>query len=367
MKLSEFDNYLFFAGQHWNHTWERQHELVTRFSSELNKSNIQVISPTGLVNHTPFSISFWKRIVNHVKSQKASDNNPVQKNMKMMDVKYIPFHNNFIGQLNYRIIKRQIKFSDNVFFWSTYMNPTLYEFFRRSKFKVYDLAERRSSNPKLSCEIKELERKAVSEADIVFVDNHATYIDYKDLNDNIYYIPQGVNTSAFYPIDNPERKYIGYIGNLHFAIDYDFFENLIKLNKDEAFLIIGNIMEEQAHRLLRYSNVQHIEGMPKNELNKYMAKMKIGLIPYLLNDVTVGVYPTKLFEYLASGVPVVSTPLPEVKQYSNPSYLKISSEPIKLSDLSFDKSGIHDIVIDNTWDNRWQMYIEKINSCLKSL
>lgn len=367
MNISEFDTFLFFPGQHWNHTWERQHELVSRFAKLLNDSEIQVASPTGLVNHNPFSISFFRRIVSHSKAQSFVGQNPIRDNMKMLNLKYIPFHNNMVGKLNYQIIEKQLHFSSSNFFWSSYMNPTVYEFFRKSRFKVYDLAERRSKNRKLPESIKALERKAVTEANVVFVDNKATLEDYRNLNENIFYIPQGVNTSSFYEKNNVERKYIGYIGNLHFAIDYDYLNKLITINKHESFLLIGSVMEQDAYKILDHPNVTHINYLPKDELNNYLAQMKVGLIPYVIDDVTIGVYPTKLFEYLAAGVPVISSPLPEVVQYANPNYLSIMSQPQDLSNVSFDRKNIFDIVRENTWDNRWSKYQLIIAQCLKSV
>jgi len=43
--------------------------------------------------------------------------------------------------------------------------------------------------------------------------------------------------------------------------------------------------------------------------------MDMGLIPFRLNPLTAAVNPIKLREYLAAGLPVVSTPLPEVLAY----------------------------------------------------
>ncbi len=69
MKLQDFNSYTFFPGQHWTHTWERQHELVTRFATELAEKKINVCSPLGLLNHNPFSKHFFEKIGNYWKSQ----------------------------------------------------------------------------------------------------------------------------------------------------------------------------------------------------------------------------------------------------------------------------------------------------------
>jgi Glycosyl transferases group 1 len=36
----------------------------------------------------------------------------------------------------------------------------------------------------------------------------------------------------------------------------------------------------------------------------------VGLIPYAVNDLTRSVFPMKVYEYLAAGLPVLATPLP---------------------------------------------------------
>lgn len=365
MDLHSFDSFTFFPGQHWGHTWERQHEIVTRFAQLLCDRDIYVSSPLGSINHNPFSIDFFKRVLKYRISQKEvteETGNPILPNMKMTNAFHIPFHNTIIGKINYSLMKGAMGMGYNNFYWSTYANPTLYEFFKASKFKVYDIAERRSHNPLLPQSIKDLERKMVAEADVVFVDNHATMKDYKGLNPHMYYVPQGVNVESFYPLED-NREYIGYIGNLHFAIDYDYLEKLIVANYREKFLIIGSVMEKDADKILKYENVTHINQIPKSDLNKYLAKMKVGLIPYIKNEVTVGVYPTKLFEYIAAGVPVVSTSIPEVVQYANDSYLKIIDAPCDLSSVTFDMKGIEDVIAQNTWDQRWNNYLKMISIC----
>lgn len=365
MRLQEFSSYTFFPGQHWSHTWERQHELVTRFAKLLPDKELAICAPTGLLNHNPLSIGFLKRIIDYYHQVQAPEIlNPIEPNMRMCDVKRIPFHNKIFGKINFNLMNHDIKISRNNFFWATYMNPAIYEFFKRSGFRIYDIAERRSKNPHLNKNVLEWERKAVKEADLVIIDNHATIKDYEGLNPNMYYIPQGVNPDTFHVLDNDvKREFIGYIGNLHFAIDYNFLRELILNNSDEKFMIIGGIMESKAEMILNLPNVTYIPPVQKNSLNEYLAQMKIGLIPYIVNDHTVGVYPTKLFEYLSAGVPVVSTPLPEVVQYADDDYLKIISTPDNLSALCFKMVKSADVIKNNTWDRRWAEYLNLIQQC----
>lgn len=360
MKLNrQFDSYTFFGSLDWNHVWERQQELISRFA-KIIEGKIYNFKPLGVVNYTPISLKFFKKILQR-KADRYSAENPRQDNLETVAGFTIPFHNSLFGKINYWLLKRRFNFSkDNNFFWATYPNYTIYEFFKRSKFRVYDIAERRSQNPIVPKYAKKIERKMVAQADIVFIDNHAAIEDYKELNNNIYYIPQGVNVETFAKDQSVEKEYIGYIGNFHFAIDYALLKDLILKNSDKKFLLVGAILENEANEIMALPNVTHIDKVPKTELSIYMAKMKLGIIPYLINDVTVGVYPTKMFEYIAAGVPVISTPLPEVVQYADDDYMKIITEAVELN-FAFAMSKCNELLEQNSWDARWDLYIEKLN------
>ena len=51
----------------------------------------------------------------------------------------------------------------------------------------------------------------------------------------------------------------------------------------------------------------------QSNLPAYLSHFQVGLIPFKIDNLTIGVNPLKVYEYLAMSVPVVSTFLPEVK------------------------------------------------------
>ncbi|MDX6511629.1 MAG: hypothetical protein QOE36_1133 [Gaiellaceae bacterium] len=59
-------------------------------------------------------------------------------------------------------------------------------------------------------------------------------------------------------------------------------------------------------------NVTFTGTVARDSLPEVVAEFDVGLIPYRLNDYTEHVFPMKVFEYLAAGIPVVSTPLPSL-------------------------------------------------------
>ncbi len=47
-----------------------------------------------------------------------------------------------------------------------------------------------------------------------------------------------------------------------------------------------------------------------DELPAVLRGADAALIPYALNELTASIFPMKVYEYLAAGLPVVATPLP---------------------------------------------------------
>jgi glycosyltransferase involved in cell wall biosynthesis len=56
-------------------------------------------------------------------------------------------------------------------------------------------------------------------------------------------------------------------------------------------------------------NVSLQGAIPKEDRDLFLANLDVALIPYLNNEYTAGVFPMKLFEYLAAGLPIVATPM----------------------------------------------------------
>jgi glycosyltransferase involved in cell wall biosynthesis len=62
-------------------------------------------------------------------------------------------------------------------------------------------------------------------------------------------------------------------------------------------------------------NMHFLGRKPYEQIPAYCRGFDVGLIPFQDNELTKAVNPIKLREYLAVGLPVVSTSLPEVRQY----------------------------------------------------
>jgi hypothetical protein len=89
-----------------------------------------------------------------------------------------------------------------------------------------------------------------------------------------------------------------------------------KMRPEWHFVLIGDA--DSTVNIGRYQSIANMHFLgrrPYQSLPGYCRHWDIGLIPFKLNELTIAVNPIKLREYLAAGLPVVSTPLPEVRLY----------------------------------------------------
>lgn len=103
-------------------------------------------------------------------------------------------------------------------------------------------------------------------------------------------------------------KKVGYIGTLDFRFDIDIMENAIQQLPKVLFEFTGYLLNHNIQeRLSKYENVAFFKSVKPHEVPQLLAKYDLGIIPYKMDEVNKNIYPLKINEYLAVGVPVVMT------------------------------------------------------------
>jgi glycosyltransferase involved in cell wall biosynthesis len=135
-------------------------------------------------------------------------------------------------------------------------------------------------------------------------------------------LPQGVNYDHFAtpqpaPADIAAlpRPIIGFAGGVSAAIDLDLIRAIAEANPAASLAFVGPLQPDI--RLPALPNIHLLGNKAYDLLPAYVQAFDVGLIPYVLNDWTRSVDPLKLLEYLAAGIPVVSTAIPEVMKYAS--------------------------------------------------
>ena len=129
-------------------------------------------------------------------------------------------------------------------------------------------------------------------------------------------IRNGVETKDFaqVPISkNDSTTVIGYYGALADWFDIDLIEHIAKTMPTANVEIVGRVHHQAVQqRLKSYANVKFFGEVQYKDLPQTIRNWDVGVIPFLVNDLTLATNPVKMYEYAASGLPVVSTDLPEV-------------------------------------------------------
>jgi glycosyltransferase involved in cell wall biosynthesis len=116
-------------------------------------------------------------------------------------------------------------------------------------------------------------------------------------------------------ISERKRKKIGFIGSLDPRFDIETVEYAVNLLQEYDFEFTGDMRNEKMRsRLSKYPNVKFFDPVKPTDVPPLLADYDAGMIPYIVNEVNKNIYPLKINEYLAVGVPLVMTPfavLPE--------------------------------------------------------
>ncbi len=95
-------------------------------------------------------------------------------------------------------------------------------------------------------------------------------------------------------------------------IDLALVEAVAALRPGWEIVMLGPLAKLEPSALPRRPNLHWLGGRRYAELPSYLAHWDAGLMPFALNEATRFISPTKTPEFLAAGVPVVSTPVADV-------------------------------------------------------
>lgn len=161
-------------------------------------------------------------------------------------------------------------------------------------------------------------------------------------------------------IPGPRLVYHGVLSD--FKVDFPLIAAAARRRPDWQWIFIGEEREGQrsawVSQLKELPNVHFLGYRAYEQLPAYLAGMDVGLLPTLLNGYTRSMFPMKFFEYLAAGLPVVSTPLDFTKDRFDglevgetpEAFVAAIERQLARGKLTPQESRVY--VGDNTWDAR---------------
>jgi len=174
--------------------------------------------------------------------------------------------------------------------------------------------------------IAEMEDQLLRRADLVITSADRLRDNKVKVNPSTVLVRHGVDFNHFVKACDPATKIPDDIANLPKPIlgffglvaDWVDFEALIaaaKAHPEGSVVVIGKVAPDvDASVLEAVPNIHLLGRKPYADLPGYCKAFDVALMPFRVNELTLNANPLKVREYLAAGVPVVSSDIPEVRK-----------------------------------------------------
>ncbi|MEJ6982486.1 glycosyltransferase family 1 protein [Pedobacter sp. P351] len=302
------ENLLVFSHLRWDFVFQRPQHLLTRFSKE-------------------FNVYFLEEPIHDVQENEDSHLSISKRSDKLwVLVPHLPKDINKKESLKIQkeILKSFLtnKSLSDFIFW--YYTPMALEFSGdyNPDITIFDCMDELSAFKYAPPELIHLEKELLTRADVVFTGGQSLYEAKKHQHQNIYPFPSSIDKDHFAKarkkIAEPaDQKAItgpkfGFYGVIDERFDYELIGNAATLRPDWQFILIGPTVKIDPAVLPKNKNIHYLGGKSYDELPSYLASWDIAMIPFLLNESTRFISPTKTPEYLAAGIQVISTPIRDV-------------------------------------------------------
>jgi len=376
-------NFIIFSSVDWTTHWQLHHQLATSLVSTGNR--VLFVENTGVrsvnihdIGRLSDRLSSWRKGIHGFSSIDGDE-------LTLYSPILLPFPYSKLALF----INKKI-FNLSILRWikaSNFNEPVIISFLPtpliqngikniNPKLSIYYCANNMAESSISASQVRPYEDHFFASVDIVFTAAYVIQEYAKRFSEKVFYFPPGIDFDKFrtalkdnkdVPSDlsNIAGPIVGYIGALGKVLDQELLCILADQYKKCTVVLIGPIYTN-IDVLRTKSNIVFLGAKPHNQLPYYIKGFDVGIVPYVCNDYTEGVYPSKLNEYLAMGIPTVSTNLREVRQskkaygeatiiaHNAEEFVKaVKSSVVEKNNASSKEQRIR-IAEANSWESRFQ-------------
>ncbi len=212
-----------------------------------------------------------------------------------------------------------------------YYSPSAYAFSSHlaPNLRVYDCMDELTGFRGAPAGLRELERRLMAKSDLVFTGGHSLWQAKRGLHHSVHAFPSSIDARHFAkarrdessdraglaePADQAAIPHprMGFFGVIDERMDVDLVRETAKLRPDWQFVMIGPVVKIDEADLPRAPNIHWLGSKTYADLPSYLAGWDAGFMPFARNEATRFISPTKTPEFLAAGLPVVSTAIADV-------------------------------------------------------
>jgi glycosyltransferase involved in cell wall biosynthesis len=249
---------------------------------------------------------------------------------------------------------------------------------------IYDNMDELSLFRGASPRLVALERRLFQRADVVFTGGHSLYEAKRSKHRNIHAFPSSIDAAHFRvarlkrstPADQAliHAPRLGFFGVIDERFDIDLLAGAADLRPTWQFVMIGPVVKIDPAILPKRPNIHYLGGKSYEELPAYLSGWDVGIMPFAINEATRFISPTKTPEFLAAGVPVVSTPIADVvRPYGEHGLVEIAASPdefISRAEFLLERPQeewlrkVDAHLSKMSWDRTWTAMRKEINRLL---
>ena len=171
--------------------------------------------------------------------------------------------------------------------------------------------------------LADLETQLLERSDVVIVSADLLFQSKAKYNPNTFIVRHGVDYKHFSKaldettivpeeIRDLPRPIIGFFGLIADWVDVDLMAYVASKFPNGSLVVLGKSTTDVS--VLEAQPNAHLLGRkPYADLPAYCRGFDVALMPFRINELTLNANPLKVREYLAAGLPVISTPIPEVE------------------------------------------------------
>lgn len=295
-----------------------------------------------------------------------------------------------------KILLQDLNF-ENWILWS--YNPMFVQCFNliEPKLKIFDTVDDWRYHPNYQRYQKRLTQNYQlidQKSDIIFTvakDLKNIYQQQK----KVHWIPNGVDIDHFQRLDNIniqnqakrifqniKKPIIGYAGIIQERIDFNLIEYLLEKNPNLSFVFLGWVwkgVQKKVENLkslsrvrtegLKFKNIYFLGQIKYQDYPYYLNLFDIGIVPHKIDKFTASMNPMKFYEYLAVGLPIISTKVAGTEIFQNQIEVAENKEQFNkklnflvcnLKEQKSNKIKKQEFVKEFSWGNRVEEMINKL-------
>ncbi len=166
-------------------------------------------------------------------------------------------------------------------------------------------------------------------SDIVFTGGYELFLKKQKQHPNVHFFGCGVEVSHFSKAQDPNtavppdidfmrRPILGWFGVVDERVDYAMVGEMARMKPEWSFAMVGPVVKVDPNLLPVFPNLYWLGGRDYQVLPSYCKAFDVNMMCFAMNAATQYINPTKGLEYMATGKPIVSTPVRDVvRQWSD--------------------------------------------------